>query len=190
MWVPRGAWGHLWARFSPREAYGIKSEIPGMLRRKLKAAMACAPLPVWNSAPECLGPTQEGCSKVKCWCGVFCGFLMVPLSHLQSPCDREGILEQPHVPCGAWKSSWERGNDSTWGHSFWENKMDRWPNPANLSQAQALWEWSAKKLFFCWIYCWEVVSLDLLGSHMGPESIAHMEGRETERWRLPEVFSL
>lgn len=44
-----------------------------------------------------------------------------------------------------------------------------------------------KKLFFCWTCGCEVVSLDLLRSHVGPGSVAHTEGSEAERWRVPEI---
>lgn len=92
-------------------------------------------------------------------------------------------------PMGDEKVAEKEGPQSTWGHHVWENRMDRRPNPAHLSQAHGLWERLAKKLLFCWTYCCEVVSLDLLGSHMGPESIAHREGSKAERWTVPEIFS-
>lgn len=45
-----------------------------------------------------------------------------------------------------------------------------------------------EKPFFCWPCCCEVVSLDLLGSRMEPESIAHVEGSKAGRWRVLEGF--
>lgn len=55
-------------------------------------------------------------------------FQMVPLGHLQSPCDKEGIPEWPHIPGvggGQGKRVAEKeGTSQHGGHSVWENRMD------------------------------------------------------------------
>lgn len=41
--------------------------------KKAESEESQCPLPVWNCAPECPVPTQEGCNKVKWLCDIFNG---------------------------------------------------------------------------------------------------------------------
>lgn len=85
-----------------KEECGTTWDVPGRLRRQLKADGLC-PLPVGNSAPEASCQPAKRSGGVARSMGPW--FQMVPLSHLESPCDRVRIPEQPHLPCGGSEGS-------------------------------------------------------------------------------------